>query len=206
MKSPVSIVIIDDHTLFLKGLMHLIRASVPEAGIRTFRSLAGLYAEKQILKSVDLIICDIELPGEDVFSFFGEVKQLYPHLPVLIISMHHKLVVVRNCKMLGIEGYILKDEDELLLLAIKCILSGKTFYSPRVEAFDKQFDHVLGSLTTREKDVIAFIAQGLSNKEISERIFVSIETVKTHKKNIKLKLGTDSARDMVNFARSNFLM
>ncbi len=206
MKRAVSVAIIDDHTLFLKGLMHLIKASLPESSIKTYRSLEGLYTEKQVLKYLDLIICDIELPGEDVFSFLGDLRRQYPMLPVLIISMHYKLVVIRNCKLLGIEGYILKDEDELLLPAIECILSGKVFYSPRVEAFDREFDHVMDSLTPREKDVIAYIAKGLSNKDISETLFVSIETVKTHKKNIKLKLGSDSTRDMINFAKSNFLL
>ncbi len=206
MNKAVNVALLDDHTLFLKGMVLLIKEALPEAEVSTFKSLSALLAEVELLSTLDLLISDVELPGEDIFSGFEKIKQINPKLPILIISMHEKLAVVRNCRLLGIEGYILKDEDALLLPAITSIMEGKPFYSPRIASLSLTFEPLLNQLTRREVEVMMETARGLTNKEIADKLLVSIETVKTHKKNIKLKLEISSTQELINYAKKTYLL
>ena len=120
--------------------------------------------------------------------------------------MHKKLAVIRKCKALGVEGYILKDEDEHLHKAIEQLLIGHSFYSPQVEIFYNRATNHYDSLSTREEDILKLIAQGYGNVEIADNFSIAIETVKTHKKNIKLKLGLKDMHDIIQYAKTNYLI
>jgi len=200
------ILVLDDHSLYLKGMVHLLKEILPECDVISCTSIKELERDKQRFEIIDLLISDIELPGEDIFDLFNFIKKEYPQLPILVISMHKKIAVIRKCKMLGVEGYILKDEDELLAEAISKTINGEIYYSPKVEMFFRKATSTLQKLSLREDTIIKLIAQGFGNKEIAEQLFISVETVKTHKKNIKLKLGLNSTYEFINYAKSNFLL
>lgn len=200
------ILLLDDHSLFLKGMEHLLGEVLPGCSIYTYKSMAELMADQKNMASACLLISDIELPGEDVFNLFNHIKETHLNLPVLVISMHKKVAVIRKCKALGIEGYILKDEDELFQKAVSNLLKGDSFYSPRIESFFKDANRTMNKLSPREEDIIKLIAKGYVNKDIAEELFICTETVKSHKKNIKLKLGVDSTPDLILYAKTNFLM
>ncbi len=94
----------------------------------------------------------------------------------------------------------------MLQQAVETTLSGGYFYSPVIESFYKKAEVELSKLSKREEQIIKLIAKGFLNKEIAEKLFISIETVKTHKKNIKLKLGAETTAQLIVYAKSNFLM
>ena len=206
MTDSYHIVIIDDHTLFLKGLYGIIKDRYPDATIHCYESIEQCQKSKTDFNSASLLISDIELPNENVFSFLKQTMQNYEQLPILVITMHKKLSVIRKCKNLNVNGYLLKDDDELLHQAITETLSGNTFYSPRIEKLYRSYARQLNMLSPREEEVTKMIGLGLSNKEISEELFVSIETVKSHKKNIKIKLGISEQSDLIQYANQHFLI
>lgn len=205
MKYP-NIVIIDDHSLFLQGIHGIISAGFPDSQISCYNSIASCEKELTNFEDIHLIISDIELPGEDIFPFLSKTKGLYPTLPIMVLTMHKKLSVIRKCKELDISGYLLKDDDELLHEAINNVLRGKCYYSPRVDKLYRSYAEQLNTISPREEEIIKLISQGLSNKEISEQLFVSVETVKTHKKNIKSKLGISGLSELIQYAHDNYLL
>ncbi|MCF8231900.1 MAG: response regulator transcription factor [Bacteroidales bacterium] len=206
MKKPLSIVVLDDHSLFLKGISYLLREIFPEAELKFYRSVRAMLDHKYSFAHFDLFISDIDLPGEDVFSLFEYLKTFHPALPVLVISMHKKIAVIRKCKKLGIEGYILKNEDDLFVKAVKKVLSGEIFYSQNIEHYFRQILANYDTLSEREEDIIKLIAGGYINKDIANMLHISIETVKTHKKNIKMKLGVDNTQQIIDYTKKNYLL
>ena len=173
--------------------------------IFTYQSIKKLKSDKLNFNNFDLVISDIELPGEDTFGLFTTLKNEYPDLPILVVSMHKKHSVIKKCKSLNIEGYLLKDEDEQLNTAIETIINGGKFYSKTVIDFCRHTQNTLNTLSTREEEIIKLIAKGFTNNEIAEKLFLSAETIKTHKKNIRLKLNVNNNQEIIEYAKKNFL-
>ena len=201
-----NVIILDDHTLFLKGMALLLKECCVECDILTYQSISKLKSDKLNFEEFDLLISDIELPNEDTFGFFTSLKRDFPKLPILVVSMHKKNAIIRKCKAIGIDGYLLKDEPDQLAIAVETIINGGKYYSKTVIDFCRQTKDMVQTLSNREEELIKLIAGGYSNNDISEILFLSIETVKTHKKNIKLKLGTNSVSDIINYAKKNYLI
>jgi len=205
MKSK-KIIILDDHTLFLKGMELILKEYCPNCDIYTYQSIKKLKHDRLNLRKFDLLVSDIELPDEDTFSFFSLLKENYPRLPILIVSMHKKNAIIKKCKAIGIEGYLLKHEDQQLTKAITTILSGKEYFSKTIVDFCKQTNNINENLSLREEEIIKLIAKGLPNQKIALILTLSVETIKTHKRNIKLKLNLKSTSDIIDFAKNNYLL
>lgn len=199
------IYLVDDHSLFLKGLSILIKSIFPEYEVRRFNSAEELlnYNNEE---EPELLVSDVELPGEDVFEMFKELRSKYNSLPILVISMHKKIAVIRRCKKMKINGYLLKDEDDELEDALKIILEGGEYYSEKVESFYNQMYDETVKLSVREEEILKCIAKGYSNFDISEKLFIGLETVKTHKRNIRMKLGFNSNSEIIKYVKNNYII
>lgn len=201
-----SVIILDDHTLFLKGMALLLRECCVTCDILTYQSISKLKSDKLNFDEFDLLISDIELPNEDTFALFTSLKKDFPKLPILVVSMHKKNAIIRKCKAIGIEGYLLKDEDDQLTKAVETIINGGEYFSKTIIDFCQQTRDMVKILSNREEEIIKHIANGYNNNDISELLFLSVETIKTHKKNIRLKIGADSVADIIDYAKKNYLI
>jgi len=199
------IIILDDHTLFLKGMMLILKECYSKCDIIAYQSISKLKSDKLNFEKFDLLISDIELPKEDTFGLFKSLKEDFPNLPILVVSMHKKFSVIKKCKALNIEGYLLKDEDEYLNEAIQTIINGETYYSKTVTDFCYRAQNSLNLLSQREEDVLKLFAKGFSNKIIAEKLFLSPETIKTHKKHIRLKLNLNNNQEIFEYCKKNLL-
>lgn len=197
----MKIIIIDDHTLFAEGLCKIIKDRFTEADVQYFQSIKSFECAAITQPAIDLIISDIELPGEDVFPFFEK----YVQTPILVISMHNKLHVIKRCKELGIKGYILKDDNDKFEPAINALLSNETYYSTKVKEKLKLLDTNEEGLTPKEETIIRLIAEGKSNQDIADELFISINTIKTHRRNINSKLNLNSTGELIRYFYDNFL-
>lgn len=200
------IILLDDHSLYLQGLSDLIEKKIENCKVHAFGSVAELMQSFSEISGCGLLISDIELPGENVFDFFETLSSKKACFPVLVISMHKKLSVIRKCKNMGVAGYLLKDDDELLEEAITVLLNGGTFYSPRVEEYYQSFAEVKHAVSPREEDIIKMICKGFSNAEIAEALFITIETVKSHKKNIKQKLNCKDSKGLIEYGNKHLML
>ncbi|MCT4625121.1 MAG: response regulator transcription factor [Schleiferiaceae bacterium] len=197
--------LLDDHSLFLEGLQLLLSKSFKDSSFSVYSSIKELQSSVNDFSQFDVLISDLELPGENVFDLLEKIKK-ETKLPVLIISMHKKYSLISKCEHLNIEGYILKNENYLLEEAVNQVIEGNKFYSEKVNELLNSASSNNVIISEREKEVMLQVVEGSTNQEIADKLFISIETVKTHKKNIKSKLGTHSNHDLIQYAKDNFLV
>lgn len=208
--SPYRIILADDHAMFRKGIMSILEKNkdfviVGEAG-------DGLEL-LELLKNVtaDMVILDISMPHLRGIEATEEIKTISQDLKVLILSMHKDKEYVRSAILAGAEGYLIKeDADTELFTAIEKIRQEGRYLSPLLldELTDKLFEmnkkgRLLQEdehLTTREREVLKLIAEGLSNKDIADRLFVSVRTIEHHRANIMKKLNIKSTANLVKYA------
>ena len=200
------IIILDDHTLFLKGMELILKECCSECDVYAYQSIKLLKKDKLKFSKFDLLISDIELPNENTFDLFIKLKERFPRLPILVVSMHKKNAIIKKCKAIGIDGYLLKHEDQQLIKAITTILAGGVYFSRTVVDFCNQTRSINENISPREEDIIKYIAEGYSNKDIAINLNISPETIKTHKRNIKEKLNLENTHDIINYAKKNYLI
>ena len=200
------VIILDDHTLFLKGMTLILEDCCANCKVSTYQSIKEIVSSSLNFEEFDLLISDIELPNENIFEFFATLKSNYPKLPILAVTMHKKNSIIKKCKALNIEGYLLKNEDEQLTKAIEIIINGGKYYSKTVMEFCKKTKSISINLSSREEEIIKLVANGYNIKEISDKLFLSQGTVKTHKRNIKVKLNLDDNHGIIEYARKNYVV
>lgn len=156
------------------------------------------------LQQPDVILMDINLPDKSGIDLCKEVKDKYPSVFVLGLSTFNQQAFIRNMIDNGASGYVLKNatKDELLD-AIKTITAGKTYLSQEVSAILKTSDNEAIPITRREKEILVLIAEGLTNAEIAEKLFLSIATVNTHRKSLLEKLDAKNTAILIGKAIKN---
>jgi len=157
-----------------------------------------------------MVILDISMPNLRGIEATREIKMIYPDMKVLILTMHKNKEYLYHAISAGAEGYLLKeDADTELFSAIKTIRQGGIYISPLLseELTDDLVQICRGSgkpsfdpLTTREREVLKLIAEGKSNKEIANLLFISVRTVQCHRANIMEKLNLKKTADLVKYA------
>lgn len=202
---PYKFLLLDDHCLFLDGIELLLKNSYKNCEITKFSSVKALKENINNFSSFHLLISDIEIPDEDTISFLEFVKEAHK-TPVLVISMHKKLSVINQCKAMEIDGYILKNDAHSFATAIEKLLQGGVYYSCEVLELINDVESHNVILSKREEEVLKYYCLGYSNQEIADLVYVSIETIKTHKKNIKTKLGTNKTHEIITYAKNHMLI
>ncbi|MFO7462278.1 MAG: response regulator transcription factor [Desulfatiglandales bacterium] len=207
-----TLLIVDDHPLFREGLKTIIARDsryeiVGEAG--NGREAVRMSGEKK----PDLVLLDIALPDRPGIDLTGEIKRISPRTIVMIVSMHSKVDYIVKAFQAGATGYVVKDSAaERLLQGIEAVLKGEYFLDssvshkvvsklmelPRQEA--RMTDMRYDALTSREQEVMVLLAEGLSAKEVAEKLFVSPRTVENHRSSIMRKLDLHSNHELIRYA------
>jgi len=211
----IKIILVDDHRLIRDGIKSLLTGTndleiIGEAsdGKELFQKLTSL--------NPDLLIIDISLPDISGIEITKTICRDYPAIKVLMLSMYNSEDFIFNSIKAGAKGYLPKNTSRNELLeAIYAIQSGEDFFSESVSKTmlrsyirratddEKPTDKSNEILTTREIEVLKLYVEGLINKEISDKLDISIRTVETHKNHIMRKLGLKSTVEMVKFAIRN---
>jgi two-component system, NarL family, invasion response regulator UvrY len=209
----IRVLVSDDHAL--------LRAGAKEIVLRGFQdAVCGEAANgEQVLAQVkaqkwDLVILDVSMPGRSGVEILGELKRLYPKLPVLVLSMHPEDQYGKRMLRAGASGYMNKDvaPDELIN-AIRKVLAGGRYVSPTLAeklAMDlSSKDGELPShetLSEREFEVLRMIASGKAVGEIAEEIHLSVATVSTYRARILLKMNMNTNAELIRYAIENRLV
>jgi len=202
----IRILIADDHAIVRKGLIQILREEYPTAKIGEVEDAEQLF-HKAITDEWDVVICDLSMPGRSGLDALHQLKQAYPKLPVLIMSMHPEDQYALRVLKAGASGYLGKDTiHEDLIRAIQTVLLGKKFITPSVaeklaEAFNADADQVLHeTLSDREFDVLKLLASGKSVSEIAEQLSLSVTTVSTYRARIMKKMNMHSNAELTRYA------
>lgn len=202
------IIIADDHTLVNDGVKNLLSAN--------YDIIAQITDGANVIEVIqrlvpDVILLDINLPNKNGFKIAEEIKRSFSSIKIVFLTMYSEASFIEKAKLIEINGYMLKHstKDELIV-CLNAVLADKIYYDPKLDEptinlhqkdiFVKQF-----AVSPRELDVINLIRKGLNSQEIAQKLSVSIETVKTHRKNIYFKLGVNSVFELVEFVDKNSL-
>jgi len=208
--STYRIVLADDHVMFRQGVKSILEK---DKNLEVVGETGDGLELIQLLKNMtaDMVILDISMPHLRGLEATREIKMLSKDIKVLILSMHKDKEYMRSAISAGAEGYLLKeDADTELFDAIERIRQEGRYISPLLleELTDKLFQldnegqlfRDYENLTTREREVLKLISEGLSNKDIADRLFVSVRTVEHHRANIMRKLHIKSTASLVKYA------
>lgn len=197
----MKILIVDDHALVRRGMNYVVKEGFPDAEVVEAESSAVALQTLRGAADVDLALVDVRMPDLDGLELLRAIKAEWAEMPVIMLSTYDNAPYVRRALADGAAGYLLKDATpEDLAQAIKVALSGSgNVLSPRViqNLFEDQ-EHGGSSnggrrneysLTQRENDILALLAEGRSNREIAQHLYLSEKTVKAHLAAIFRKLG-----------------
>jgi DNA-binding NarL/FixJ family response regulator len=205
------IILADDHTMMRQGIKRMIDAV---AGIAVIGEVGdGLQLLKMLNKTVpDMVILDISMPGLRGIEAAREIHSLYPEIHILMLSMHKSEDFLSMSLEAGAKGYLLKeDSGDELLQAIDQIRRGKTYLSRKlaskfpsaiISICQGDFKAAPDPLTPRERQVLQMIAEGHTDRQISDRLCISVRTVHRHHANIRSKLNLKRTADLVRYAIS----
>jgi DNA-binding NarL/FixJ family response regulator len=203
MTTTIKILLVDDHPLVRDGLRARLEA-MPQFEVVAEAGGAAEALEQAGRHSIDLVLMDINMRGANGIEATAQFKAAFPHIAVLILSMHDKLEYVSQAIQAGARGYVLKDAPgKDIVVAIETVMSGGIYYSAALARQLAQPQNQDNQLTSREHEVLRHIANGESNKQIARALDLSVRTVETHRLNIKRKLGIEGQAELIRFAVQN---
>ena len=199
------VLLADDHNLVRAGVRRILES---QPGFEVVGEVADGAAALAALATTrpDVLVLDISMPGMDGFELLQRARAAAPDVKRLVLSMHQDPEYVARAVREGADGYLLKDSAvQDLVNAIEAVRAGRTFYSPEVQRSLSEVAYgggasPLDELTTREREVLKCIAEGLSSKDIAARFDISTRTVESHRANLMRKLTVRSVAQLVRLA------
>ncbi|HUB62538.1 MAG TPA: response regulator transcription factor [Puia sp.] len=205
----INVFIIDDHQMILEGIYSLL------LGERDIKWMGSARLPDELMSFLktsqpDVLLMDINLPQRSGLDLCKEVKEKYPALSIIGLSTSDQVSVIRKMKENGASGFLLKDASKQeIILALQEVSKGREYVSFSVaEALKKKIpnDQLLPVLTKREKQILEFIAEGLTNHEIAVKLFLNITTIDSHRKNMLTKFNVKNTAALIKIAMSNHLI
>ncbi|OGR19535.1 MAG: DNA-binding response regulator [Desulfobacterales bacterium GWB2_56_26] len=212
MNECVRILLADDHVLIRHGIKNIMKKDL------RLNVIGEANNGKELLSflessEVDMIILDISMPGIGGMEVIGVVKNKYPWIKILILTMHKNKQYFYNAMSAGADGYLMKDDsDEELLVAIEKVAAGKSYISPfMVEDFADDVVNMYRNdkkspfqeLTRREKEILQLVVKGFTSKKMAEHLHLSQRTIDHHRSNLLRKFNRKNSVDLVNYAVRN---
>lgn len=203
-----SVLVADDHGIFRVGVRALLERD-PD-----FEVCSEAEDGEEVLAQVrehrpDVVVLDIAMPGMNGLETLKRIREQHPEVKVVLVSMHGSTSFVQSAVALGADGYVLKDGGpEELVAALRSVTSGGSYYSPAVAREVVRQLRSPGSsdpdpftlLSRREREVLGLITDGLTAKQMGERLDISPKTVEAHRTSLMRKLGLRKATELVRYA------
>jgi DNA-binding NarL/FixJ family response regulator len=202
----ISVIIADDHTLFRDGLKRMLTSF---AGVKVVAEASCANETLAAIRQVgaDVLVLDLSMPGVTGVSLIEAVHGASPELPILILSMHDEVPLVRQALKTGASGFVTKDiSPDTLFAAVSKLAGGGRYVSANIAeslAFgfeDEAPGNAVTALTQRELQILGLLAKdGLSMVDIADRLGLSPKTITAHKANIMTKLGVANNVELIRY-------
>jgi len=212
----MKVFITDDHELYLEGLVLLLgkQPGIQVAGSAfTGESLLQQLPNQEI----DILLLDVHLPDIGEEDLIKKIREVQPTLKILYLTIMRGTRYIHKLLKYDIQGYLLKNTNIVeLCTALEAVAEGKKYFSKEINILDTNQDFrntvtiedrkVDEILSKREIEVLTLICKEYSNSEIAKKLFLSVSTVETHRKNLIAKLGVNNTVGLVKFALKNKLI
>lgn len=203
-KAKIKLIIADDHLLFIDGLQSLLKNEDQLSIIAIANDGKELLSilQKQV---PNIVLMDINMPKLNGLDATKIIKQNHPVIKIIILSTYNEESLINKSKEYGANGYLLKNcTKSELMQSIFLVSEGHSCFPYRNPKPSNDFDAADGflkayGLTKRELEIIQLIKQDFTNQQIADRLFLSIYTIETHRKNIMHKLGLKHPSALVKF-------
>ncbi len=209
MSKPINIMIADDHSMVREGIKQILELDGDiivngEAG--DGRQCINMLEDGQ----TDVLLLDINMPNMNGLQVLQHIREKKKNVKVLILTIHNEIEYLVRAMEIGIDGYVLKDSDSVLLKkAILTIYNGETFIQPELAPLlkermeERRSGDTADMLTRREIEVLKLLSEGLFNKEIAYMLNISEKTVKNHVSNIFKKIKVSDRTQAAVYATKN---
>lgn len=209
----IRIALCDDHAVVRSGLRHILDA---EEDLEVVGEASSAAEAVELASSArpDVFVMDLGLPDRNGIAATAEVRAVSPETRLLVLTVHDDVAYLRRAFEAGASGYLVKEAADVeLVQAVRQVAAGKEYVHPSLGAALLAPDAPAarpagpgGELSEREVEVLALIANGLTNAEISEHLYVSVRTVETHRAHIHQKLNVRTRAELVRVARDAGLL
>ena len=210
----IKLLIADDHQMFIDGVRSLLSDS------STYTIVAEATNGQEVLdalslQDIDLVLLDMNMPVMDGLSALKVIKEKFPKVKVIMLTMFDTRDYIQRLLKAGADGYILKNTGKAeLTLGIETVMKGESFFSKEVtklvmeglQGKKSTSGTIKVELTQRETEVLKLIVKEFTTQEIAEALFISTNTVETHRKNLINKLGVRNLAGLVKYALQNGLV
>lgn len=212
----IKIFITDDHELYSEGLTLLLNREADMEVVGTANNPADL--KKALSEQIfDILLIDVHMPGSDEEELLKYIRSENPTLKIIYLSVMRGTRYIHRLAKYQIQGYILKDTKvKELANAIRTVYNGGTCFSEDINIVDKSLEfrgtisiegkRIDDILSKREIEILILICQEYSNAQIAEKLFLSVSTIETHRKNLIAKLGVSNTVGLVKFALKHNLI
>lgn len=208
----IKVLVVDDHQIFLDGIVSLL---TDEPNIKI---VGTAHNGKQAIDHIkntttDVVLMDINMPEMDGIEATKALRKSHPDLKILMLTMHNEPRFIKECLELGAKGYVLKNiSKDDLLKAIETVYQDKPYLDQETqerlissisnaeEEDTKNYDELAAQITQRELEILQLIALGLTSQDIATKLFISKNTVETHRKNMLAKLNVNNTAALLKIA------
>jgi DNA-binding NarL/FixJ family response regulator len=204
----IKLMIVDDHPMVLEGMKALLAnfdyMSVAATATNAFEAMDKLKSQ-----AVDIVIADINLPEVSGIDLTARIKKEYPGIKVLAMSTFKERSYISQMIKNGASGYLVKSASkEEIEAAIQSANEGKLYLSLDINSIDLNTEMApdVPVVSRREKEVLQLIVDGLTNPQIAEKLFISLHTVDSHRKNLLAKFNVNNTASLIRVAIKNNLV
>ena len=207
----INVFVVDDHQIFLDGIVSLLDDEPNIKIVGTAHN--GKEAIDRIKSSkVDVVLMDINMPEMDGIEATKQLKKINPDIKILMLTMHSEARFIKECLEIGAKGYVMKNiSKDDLLKAIETVYQDKSYLDQNsqeklissmsnAEEDNRNYDELAAQITQRELEILQLIALGLTSQDIANKLFISKNTVETHRKNMLAKLNVNNTAALLKIA------
>lgn len=207
----IRVVIVDDHKLFRQGLAVMLSSKEDLEVVGKYESAVALIEELPN-NEADVILLDIDMPELSGIDAMPEILKIQPNIKVIMLTMHLSSLKIQEAVAAKVKGYLLKTTgDEEVALAIQQVMQGKDYFTQEAQAslidsYRRKNDPDFIELTPREKEILKLVCEEFNSSEIAEKLFISVHTAETHRRNLLSKTGCKNSVGLVKYAMEHELI
>jgi len=202
----IRVAIVEDHKVVADGFERLINDSENIRVIGKAFSISGCMELLEVVQP-DVLLLDVGLPDGNGIQLCPKIKEKYPHVRIIMLTSYNELYTINRAMDVGADGYVLKNcMSEELLEGIRTVASGKRFLCAEANVTLADNENNSLELTRREIELLQLIAEGLTLKELADKMCLGTETIRSYRKNLNLKLNAHNTAELLLNAKAMNLL